>query len=116
MSERTGPPAPGETIDIPPCGAVLLDTLGAVAIRVEPENDLGLLVELGGRLNKSDVRRTTGFLVTAAHAAELIANIVVAVQHLRAAGDPAALAFNDELERALERERERLGAVEGEHG
>lgn len=95
---------------------MLLDKLGAVAICVEPENELALFVELGGRLNKSDLRQTVAFLFTAGHAAELIANIVVAMQNLRANGDPVALEFNDELDRALQRERDRLTAVEGEHG
>lgn len=114
----TGPPATGERITIPAGGAVLLDKLGAVAIRTEPADELALLLELGGRLNKFDtsIRSTKAYLMGAGHAAELIAAIVVAVQRLREAGDDEALEFARELDEAVKRERDRLGAVEGEHG
>lgn len=108
----TGPPRAGETILLPPGSAVLLDKLGAVAIHVEPEGEVALLVELGGRLNKTDVSGTTAFLMRVGQAAELIANIVVAVH----AGDPDAQSFGDQIKAAVKAEQERLSAVEGEHG
>lgn len=116
MTRTTGPPAPGELVNFPPGGAVLLDRLGAVAIRTEPAGELAILLELGGRLNKQADRQTVAYLLRASQAAEVLAAIAVAVEDLARHGDTAALNFAGELDEAIVREQARLGAVEGEHG
>lgn len=113
---RTGPPAAGERVRIPAGGAILLDKLGAVAIRTEPDDEHALLIELGGRLNKSDVRRTEAYLLAPGQAAELVAAVVVAVQTLNETGDPDAVVFGVVVAAAIAAERDRLAAIAAEHG
>lgn len=57
--------------------AVLLDELGCIAIRTEPEGALAVILDLGGRLNKTTARVTHRYAMSVPQAAELVANLVV---------------------------------------
>jgi hypothetical protein len=85
--------------------AVLLDELGCKPIRVSSRNaDDGthaVILDLGGRLNKTDVRVTHRYLLSVPQMAELLANAVVAAQ----TADPE---FGVELEQAIAREQRRI--------
>lgn len=99
---------PGRMVPIPRGGAVLIDALGAVAIEARPSGEPAVLIELGGRLNKTDERWSGQFLFSVGQAAELLANVAVA-------GNRAGRDFAAELDAALTREQERIGAIEAEH-
>lgn len=95
-------------IALGPGEAVILDMLGAEAIETQPAGETAILLELGGRLNKSADRWRGKFLMSAPQSAELIATIVVAA---RRGGSTEWIA---EFDAALEREQQRLAAVDGE--
>jgi hypothetical protein len=107
-----GPYTPGERVDLPPGGAVLVDKLGALAIETEPAGELAILLELGGRLNKLDERSMVAYLMAAGTVAELVANVIVAVQRL---GPGKGDKFRDELEEAIKAEQARVLATDQEH-
>lgn len=89
--------------------AILLDALGARAIRATPTGQVGLMLDLEGRLNKRPERDVARYLLTAGQAAELVASLIAASQ--RAAKEtPAGVDFTVEFERALAREQEHLVA------
>jgi hypothetical protein len=89
--------------------AILLDALGARAIRVTPSGEVALMLDLEGRLNKRPDRDIARYLLAPGHAAELVASLVAAVQ--RAAKEsPEGVDFAVEFERALAREQEHLVA------
>lgn len=85
--------------------AVLLDEVGASPIEVQATGGglggLGTVLDLGGRLNKTDTRVTHRYLMTVPQTAELIANLVVAAQ-------TAARDFGEQLEQAIAAEQERV--------
>jgi hypothetical protein len=85
--------------------AVLLDELGLKPIRVSARNAgdgaHAVILDLGGRLNKTDARVTHRYLLSVPQTAELIANAVVAAQ----TADPE---FAAELEQAIAVEQQRI--------
>lgn len=98
----------GRVVPLPKGGVVLVDELGALGIRTEPGGELGVLVELGGRLNKDTGRWRGQFVMSVGQAAELVANIVVGAKRTGAE-------FSASLEQALAAEQDRLDAIEAEH-
>lgn len=88
--------------EIPKGEAVLLDELGAQMIRLfetdrewTGDNKTGMIVELGGRLNKMPDRSLTSYLMTVEQAAELAGEIAYAVASCE---DPDLMEkFNDAL-------------------
>jgi hypothetical protein len=86
--------------------AVLLDELGASAVAIDGQEETpALVVDLGGRLNKTDARVTHRYLMPVGMAAELVANVVVAAQI-------AGGAFADDLERAIAAEQARIAGAD----
>jgi hypothetical protein len=91
--------------------AMLLDALGAqaVALRLgDGEPEIGICLDLEGRLNKLQIRDAHRYLLAPGQAAELIAELVVAAQ-AAAAQSPAGRAFAVELEAAIAREQAARG-------
>jgi hypothetical protein len=100
-----------ERINLGAGDAILLDSLGARAIRVTPSDEIGLMLDLGGRLNKRPDRDVARYLLSPGQAAELVGSLVAASQ--RAAQEsPEGVDFAVEFERALAREQEHLIAGE----
>jgi hypothetical protein len=92
--------------------AMLLDAVGAQVVRFDPSGEVGLILDLEGRLNKLAVRDAHRYLLTAGHAAELIAEIVVAGQQAAASGSSMGIDgthFAAELESAIANEQARRG-------
>lgn len=83
---------------------VILDQLGAVAMRTQPRGELGIYLELGGRFNKREDRDERGYILAVGQTAELMAELVVAGQ----AGGPV---FSRELEAAIARKQRERGLV-----
>lgn len=93
--------------------AILLDSLGARAIRLQPSGTVALMLDIEGRLNKTEARDVVRYLLSPGAAAELMAALVAAVQ--RAVQEsPEGVDFAVELERALAREQEHLVSDEDE--
>jgi hypothetical protein len=100
-----------ERINLGAGDAILLDSLGARAIRLTPSNRVGVMVDLEGRLNKREDRHFGRYLLSPGQAAELVASLVAAVQ--RATQESSeGMDFAVEFERALAREQEHLIAGE----
>ena len=89
-------------------GAVIIDELGSEAIETRPAGELAVVLELGGKINKRDERWNGKFLFSIGQAAEMLASVVVAVTRT---GSDAARLFDE----ALEREQDRLRALDEEH-
>lgn len=94
---------PGTRVDLAAGEGVLLEALGALAVRTEPAGELALVVDLAGKLNKRPDRVHTRYLMAPGQAGELIAEILVAAQAL---GDAA---FAVSMEAALARKQRELG-------
>lgn len=94
---------------------VLLDAVGAKAIVLQPSGEVGLILDLEGRLNKLDVRDVHRYAMSAGLAAELIAEVVVAAQEAANRGSALELTggqdFALELERAIAAEQQRRGCT-----
>jgi hypothetical protein len=84
--------------------AVILDELGCKAILTEPSNELAVVLDLGGRLNRTPARVEHRYIMSAGQAAELIADLTIGA---RAVGGPAWL---EELDRELAAAKARLEA------
>lgn len=102
-----------EHINLGAGDAILLDALGARAIRVSPSNEVGLMLDLEGRLSKTKDRYFGRYLLSAGQAAELVASLVAAVQRTTQES-PEGVDFAVEFERALAREQEHLVAYDAE--
>jgi hypothetical protein len=89
-----------EMVGLPEGAAVLLDKLGVLPIETTPHRQKALLMELGGRLNKTSTDWIGQFLLAPKQGAELIANIVVAA---RTCGPEYAADIETELRREQER-------------
>ena len=96
-----------EHINLGAGDAILLEALGARAIRVTPSDEIGLMVDLEGRLNRREDRHFGRYLLSPGQAAELVASLVAAVQRTTQES-PEGLGFAVEFERALAREQEHL--------
>lgn len=81
---------------------VLLDSVGAVALKLSPTGELAVYLELGGRVNKRQERDEGAYLMPPAMGAELVAEVIVAAN---AAGTDVA----DELMAHLDRKRAERG-------
>jgi hypothetical protein len=102
-----------ERINLGAGEAILLDSLGARAIRVSPNDQIGVMVDLEGRLNRREDRHFGRYLLSPGQAAELVASLVAAAQ--RASQESSeGLNFGVEFERALAREQEHLVADDAE--
>lgn len=99
---------------------VLLDAVGAQCVELHPSNQVGLILDLEGKLNKLDVRDVHRYAFSAGMAAELIADLIVAAQEAATRGSAMALAggedFQAELEAAIAAEQTRRGLVKGDDG
>lgn len=99
---------------------VLLDAVGAKCIALHPGHEVGVLLDLEGRLNKLEVRDVHRYALTAGIAAELIAELVVAAQEAGERGSPMELTggqdFLAELENAIAAEQQRRGHGRGLDG
>lgn len=96
---------------------VLLDAVGAKVIKFEPSDEVGLILDLEGKLNKLDVRDVHRYAMPAGLAAELIAELVVAGQEAGARGSAMAVtgghSFQAELDAAIAAEQRRRGLTDG---
>lgn len=91
---------------------ILLDAVGATCVKLSPHDEVGLVLDLEGRLNKLDVRDVHRYVMSAGMAAELIAEIVIAGHIAGAHGSTMASAsFRDELNAALVQEQKRRGLI-----
>lgn len=95
-----------QVVQLPEGGAVLVDEIGVLALETFPIMQRGLLIELGGRLNKEQTRWTGKFLMSIPQAAELIANIVVEAQK-------ASPEFREILDEEIGKEKKRVVAEKG---
>jgi len=94
---------PGDHVDA--AGAILLDAHGVEPIMLMGESGAGpaVVMELGGRINKTDERATHMYLASGAQVGELIARMV-------AAGRRVEPKLREEIEAAYTAEIERLHA------
>lgn len=81
---------------------IILDELGAVAMRLEPGGRNAVYLELGGRFNKRTNRGQCGYVLAVGQAAELLAELVVA-------GQAGGADFTRELEPAIARKQAARG-------
>lgn len=92
--------------------AVLLDATGAQVVRFDPSGEVGIVLDLEGRLNRLQVRDVHRYILSAGMAAELIADLVVAGQEAASAGSALGITgttFAAELEAAIAAEQARRG-------
>jgi hypothetical protein len=96
--------------------AVLCDAVGAQAVRFEAMDEVGLILDLEGRLNKLQVRVAHRYALRAGQAAELIAELVVASQVAAGKGSELAITggqdFLAELDAAIANEQRRRGLTD----
>lgn len=78
---------------------VIVERIGTAAIRTTPHNELAVVMDIGGRLNKREETRERRFIMSPEIAAELVADIVVSATEFPE--------FAAELDIAIQRERER---------
>lgn len=94
---------------------VLLDGIRAECVLAHPSGQIGISIDLEGRLNSLRIRDTHRYLVSASGAAELIAAIIVAANVAAARGAELEFTggtdFSRELFAAIAVERRRLGLV-----
>jgi hypothetical protein len=92
---------------------MILDAIGSLVIKTEPDGDVMLMLDLEGRLNKLQVRDVHRYVMTAGQAAELLAELVVAGQQAAHGGSPLGITegkeFAAELEAAIAAEQQRRG-------
>lgn len=96
---------------------VLLDAVGAQVMRFEPRGEVGLILDLEGRLNKLGVRDVHRYALSAGLAAELVAELVTAGRRAADAGSALGItgrSFQAELVAAIEAEQRRRGTNQGE--
>lgn len=108
---KRGVERPSSALDVG--DVILLDAVGAQVVRMEPSGEVGIIVDLEGKLNKLDIRDVHRYAMPAGMAAELIAEIVVAAQVAAASGSALgfvdALTFSQALEAAIGAEQARRG-------
>lgn len=95
-----------------PGEAVLVDAVGAVAARMQPSDEAGLILDVVGKLNHQQARVHRRFVLTVAQAAELIVCLTVAATTAESEVDDVDL-FRREFEAAMAREQARLRADVG---
>jgi hypothetical protein len=99
---------------------VLLDSVGARCIEIEPSGEVGVILDLEGRLNKLQVRDVHRYILSAGSAAELIAELVVAAQEAATRGSSMGITggptFQAELDAAIATEQKRRGLYRGANG
>jgi len=87
--------------------AVLLDAIGAMVARLEPAGQVGIILDLEGKLNKLQVRDVHRYILSAGQAAEMVARLVDAAQHANSID--AGSNFAEEFAAAVAREQELRG-------
>lgn len=110
----------GERVRLDTGDAMLLDAIGAQVARLhatDGSDDVGIVLDLEGKLNKLQVRDAHRYLLTAGQAAELIAELVVSAQQAVVDGSPLEItrgqSFAAELDAAIAREQTRRGLRPG---
>jgi pheromone shutdown protein TraB len=92
---------------------VLVDAVGALVVRFDPSDQVGIVLDLEGRLNKLQIRDAHRYLLSAGMAAELIAELIVAGHQAARAGSRLGITggadFAAELEAAIANEQQRRG-------
>lgn len=92
---------------------MLVDAVGALVVRFDPSDEVGLILDLEGRLNKLEVRDAHRYILSAGMAAELIAELVVAGQQAASVGSALGITgasdFAAELDAAIAAEQKRRG-------
>lgn len=91
--------------------AIILTGLGSRVIRLEPTAEIGLLLDLEGRLNKLDIVDAHRYIMTAGQAAELIADVIVSGQAAASEGSDVGGggSFLAELDRSLKKRQQDEG-------
>ena len=92
--------------------AVLVDSVGALVVRFDPSDEVGIVLDVEGKLNKLQVRDAHRYALSAGMAAELIAELIVAGQQAAAEGSALGITGRDfaaELEAAVANEQKRRG-------
>jgi hypothetical protein len=93
--------------------AVLLDAIGAKVIGLIPGNEVAIILDLEGRLNKLDVRDVHRYVMSAGLAAELIAELIVTGTEAAHRGSKLGITggheFAAELDAAIANEQQRRG-------
>lgn len=107
-------PLPDKFVPLDTGDAVLLDASGAQVVRMEPSGEVGIILDLEGKLNKLDIRDVHRYVMSAGMAAELVAELVVAGQEAAARGSAIAggRGFLAEFEAAIAREQARRGLTD----
>lgn len=113
MSEPEKPKSE-ERVNLGEGEAILLDALGARVIWLQPSDEVALMLDLEGRLNKSPERDVARYLMTVDQAAELVAALVVATHRTMQGDMPLGQKFGEQFEQALRREQLRLADNEEE--
>jgi hypothetical protein len=107
----------GERVPLDTGDAILLDAVGARAVNMEPSSEVGIILDLEGKLNKLEIRDVHRYVLTAGMAAELIAELVVSAQEAASHGSALALTggrkFAAELDAAISAEQRRRGLTRG---
>lgn len=99
-----------EEIRLPPGSAILLDALGGVAILTLPKSERAILLDLGGRLNRTEHTAEYRYLLRPEQAAELIAELMTLVIDCAPAGmntEQAREWMTTEIEGHIRRRAER---------
>lgn len=93
--------------------SIAVDSTGALVVKFEPSDQIGIVLDLEGKLNKLDIHVAHRYALTAGIAAELVADLIVAGQHAAAVGSACEITggrdFLAEFEAALAHEQLRRG-------
>lgn len=87
---------------------MLLDAINARCVRMYPSEEIGIILDLEGQLNKLEIRDAHRYALSTNHAAELIVALVVAA-NVGAAHDSDARDFTIRLIDAIHAETLRRG-------
>lgn len=93
--------------------AILVDAIGAQCVQLHPGNQVGIILDIEGRLNKLQIRDVHRYALSAGMAAELVAEIIVSAHQAAANGSALGITggheFGVELEAAIANEQRRRG-------
>lgn len=86
--------------------AIILSGIGTMVIRTQPANEVAVVLDLEGKLNKLDIVDAHRYLMSAGQAAELVAEIIVTATEAAAHGsDTGGTTFLAEFDRVLAQKR-----------
>jgi hypothetical protein len=93
--------------------AVLVDGIGSQVVEFEPSGEVGIVLDLEGKLNKLQIRDAHRYALSAGMAAELIADLIVSAEHAVQEGSDLGItkgrSFGEELAAAIALEQQRRG-------